>query len=69
MFHKFFLIFDGGVVMNLDNFPSEMLRGICNLNSIHSFIFKLCIMIVYTLKMCTSYFVRLFHFFLIFDGC
>ena len=49
-------------------FPSEMLRGclvcvICNSNSIHSFIFKLCIMIVHTLKMCTSFFVRLFHCF------
>ena len=43
---------------------------ICNSNSIHSFIFKLCIMIVHTLKMYTSYFVRLFHcFFLIFDRC
>ena len=26
---------------------------ICNSNSLHSFIFKLCLMIVYTLKMCT----------------
>ena len=47
-------------------FLSEMLRGclvcvICNSNSIHFFIFKLCIMIVHTLKMCTSYFARLFH--------
>ena len=45
-----------------------MLRGclvcvICNSNSIHSFIFKLCIMIFHTLKMCTFYFVRLFHCF------
>ena len=44
-------------------FPSEMLRGclvcvICNSNSIHSFIFKLCTMIVHTLKMCTFYFVH-----------
>ena len=30
---------------------------ICNSNSFHSFIFKLCLMIVHTLKMCTSYFV------------
>ena len=55
--------------------PSEMLSGclvcvICNFNSIHSIIFKLCIMIVHTLKMCAFYIVRLFHcFFLIFDGC
>ena len=48
--------------------PSEMLSGclvcvICNFNSIHSIIFKLCIMIVHTLKMCTSYIVKLFHCF------
>ena len=30
---------------------------ICNSNSFHSFIFKLCIMIVHTFKICTSYFV------------
>ena len=36
---------------------------ICNSKSIHAFIFKLCIMIVHTLNMCTSYFVRLFHCF------
>ena len=29
---------------------------ICNSNSFHSYIFKLCLMIVHTLKMCTSYF-------------
>ena len=48
--------------------PSEMLSRclvcvICNFNSIHSIIFKLCIMIVHTLKMCTFYIVRLFHCF------
>ena len=48
--------------------PSEMLRRclvcvICNFNSIHSIIFKLCIMIVHTLKMCTSCIVRLFQCF------
>ena len=32
---------------------------ICNSNSFHSFIFKLCLMIVHTLKMCTSYFVHI----------
>ena len=41
-----------------------MLRGclvsvICNSNSIHSFIFKLFIMIVHTLKMCTLYFMHI----------
>ena len=53
---------------------SEMLRGclvcvICNSDSIHSFIFNLCIMIVHTLKMCTFYFVHilqfLFYFFMV----
>ena len=38
-----------------------MLRGclvcvICNSNNFHSLIFKLCIMIVHTLNMCTCYF-------------
>ena len=31
--------------------------AICNSNSFHSFILKLCLMIVHTLEMCTSYFV------------
>ena len=31
----------------------------CNSNSFHFFIFKLCQMIVHTLKMCTSYFVHI----------
>ena len=39
---------------------------ICNSNNFHPFVFKLCIMIVYTLKMCTFYFVHIswifFHF-------
>ena len=44
-----------------------MLRGclvcvIYNSYSIHSLISKLCIMIVHILKMCTYYFVKLFHF-------
>ena len=47
-------------MLNLDIFPSEMLRGclvcvICNSNSIHSYIPKLCIMIVHTLKIYTSH--------------
>ena len=48
-------------LLNLDIFfPSEMLRGclvcvICNSSSFHSFIFKLCIMIVHTLNMYTLY--------------
>ena len=54
-------------VLNLDIFPSEMLRGclvcvICNSNSIHYFIFKLCLMVAHTLKMCTSYFVQISFF-------
>ena len=57
--------------MNLDFFSSEMLRGcvvcvICNSNSFHSFIFILYIMIVHTLKMCTSYFVHVLYFFSLF---
>ena len=31
---------------------------ICNSKSFHSFLFKLCLMIVHILKMCTSYFVH-----------
>ena len=43
-----------------DIFPSEILRDclfcvISDSNSFHSFILKLSIMIVHTLKMCTSY--------------
>ena len=41
---------------------------ICNSNSIHSFIFKLCTMIIHTLKMRTSYFVHVSYFFLILLG-
>ena len=58
---SFFFSFLRGV--ELRHFSSEMLRGcvvcvICNSNSFHSFIFILYIMIVHTLKMCTSYFVH-----------
>ena len=43
---------------------------ICNSNkSFHSFIFKLCIMIVHTLKMCTYYFVHDFMNIFSFLGC
>ena len=50
--------------------PSATLLGclvcvICNSKRFHSFSFKLCIMIVHILKMCTSYFMhisRLFSF-------
>ena len=31
---------------------------ICNSKTFHSFLFKLCLMIVHILKMCTSYFVH-----------
>ena len=52
------------VLLNLDTFPSEMLRGclvcvICISSSFHSFIFKLSIMIVHTLNMSTLYFVHI----------
>ena len=36
---------------------------ICNSKSFHSFLFKLCLMIVHILKMCTSYFVHVSYFF------
>ena len=66
-FHNFFSHF--WQVLNLDIFFHPQCLGgclacaICNFNSIHSFIFKLCILIVHTLKMCTSYFVKLFYCF------
>ena len=52
-FTIFFLFLRG---VELGHFPSKILRGclvcvICNSNSIHSFIFKLCIMINNTMKM------------------
>ena len=45
-------------------FPSKMNRGcqVCvigNSNSIHRLIFNFCIIFVHTLKMCTSYFMRI----------
>ena len=48
--------------------PSATLLGclvcvICNSNSFHSFSFKLCLMIVHTLKMCTFYFVHNWYIF------
>ena len=42
---------------------------ICNSNSFHSFIFKLGIMIVHTLKLCTSYFVHIWYIFSFFQVC
>ena len=45
-----------------------MVCVICNSKSFHLFLFKLCIMIVYKLKMCTSYFVfilSIFSYFLL----
>ena len=58
-FNKYFLIFRAVELRHF--FPSEMLREclvcvICNSSSFHSFIFKLCIMIVHSLKMYTLYF-------------
>ena len=57
-FDKHFLIFRAVDFRHF--FPSEMLRGclvcvICNSSSFHSFIFKLCMMIVHTLNMYTLY--------------
>ena len=42
---------------------------ICNYNSFHSFLFKLCIMIVFILKMCTSFIVHISRHFPHFEGC
>ena len=42
---------------------------ICNSNSFHSFIFKLCIMIVHTLNMFIFYFVHISWIFSQFWGC
>ena len=63
----FFFLFLTGVELETF-FPSEILMGclvcvICNSNSINAFIFKRCIMSVHTLKICTDYFCKLFHFF------
>ena len=42
-------------MLNIDFFlPKCLVSVIWNSKSIHSFLFKLCIMIVHTLKMCTS---------------
>ena len=67
-FHFFFHFW---WVLNLDNFFIQNVGGcvvcvICYSNSIHSFIFIIYIMIVYTLKMCTSYFAHVSYFFSIF---
>ena len=69
-FDKHFLIFRA--VDFIHFFPSEMLRGclvgvICNSSSFHSFIFKLCIMIVYTLNMYTLIFAHLVIYFWVFN--
>ena len=52
-------------LLNLDSFFRKMLRGclvcvICNAKKFHSLIFKLCIIIVHTLNMCTSLFVHIY---------
>ena len=51
-------------VLNSDIFPSKMFRWclicvISNANSFNVFIFKLCIVIVYRFKMCTTFFVQI----------
>ena len=60
-------------VLNWDIFPSKMLRGglicvICSSKSFHCFLFKLCIMIVHILKMCTNLFCAHFKTFVHFCG-
>ena len=64
----------GGGGDEIDIFPTKMLRGglvcvICNSKSFHSFLFKLCIMIVHILNKCTSYFVHILRPFFIFEEC
>ena len=55
-------------VLNFDIFPSAALLGclvyvICNSKSFLFFLFKLCIRIVHTLKMCTYYFMHISEIF------
>ena len=61
LFYAHFMIFFSFWGAELRLFPFKMIRWrlvcvICNSNSFHSAIFKLCIMIVHTLKLCTSLF-------------
>ena len=66
--HLIILFFILWVVLNLDIFfPFKMLRGcvVCvffSSNSFHFWIFKLCIMLVHTLQIFTSYFVHIWYF-------
>ena len=69
---EFGLVFFLLLGLELSFFPVKMLRWcpicvICNSNSFHFFIFKLGIMIVHTLKMCTSHLCTFDKYFLIFD--
>ena len=62
--HISWIFFNFWEVLNLDIFPFKMLRWwmdcvICCSESFHYSIFKLCIMIVHTLKMCTFNFVHI----------
>ena len=67
----FFIFLTGGKLRHFLTF--EILRAclvcvICNSNSIHLFIFKLCILIVHTLKMCTTHFMHISWIFFSFLG-
>ena len=42
---------------------------ICNSKSFLSILFKLCLMVVHILKMCTSFLCTIYEYFLIFEGC
>ena len=62
-----YIIFTQGFIIR--GYPYATLLGclvcvICNSKCFHSFIFKRCIMIVYTLKICTFYFVHISWIFL-----
>ena len=61
LINVFFIFTDVGL---RHYFQSEVCRGclfcvICNSVTLHSFFFKLCLIIVHTLKMCTFYFVHI----------
>ena len=73
MLFIFFFFGGGGGVLNLDIFPSKILRWcmvcvICNSNSFHSVILKLCIMIVHNNEN-VHLLVTFDEYFLIFEGC
>ena len=53
---------------SLHNFLGYLVCVVCNSKSFHSFLFKLCIVIVHILKMLTYYFVHISQFFFVWGG-